>query len=84
MTENKHQKDKLEGFKNNKDVNGLYSHMKNQMGWKAASTPAAPWLGNQIVRKPRDIVNVQINFYKEKIRILMSKLPVTCDTHCYI
>ena len=51
--------------------------MKKHMGWKHAGPPAALRVENKIVRKPRELAEIQNAFFVNKVKDLMNKLPAT-------
>ena len=63
-----HSRDTFDELEKNKDVTGLYSLAKRQMGWKAATTPSALRLEDRMIRKPGEIANVQLKHFSDKIK----------------
>ena len=72
-------KDKFSKFQQENNVKGLYSQIKQQMGWKEAGPPNALLNAGNIVRKPQQIANVQNRYYKQKLIELEDKLPRNSD-----
>ena len=70
-------KNSYENMQQNNDVKGLYGQVKKLAGWKTTGPPAALRMEDEVYKKPKDIANIQCNYYAKKIKDLMNKLPRT-------
>ena len=62
-------------FQENKDSKGLYSFTKKKMGWKNGGTPQSFQIDGKMYTKPKIMADLQMNFYQNKIKKLVTKLP---------
>ena len=70
-----HMEEKHRKLQEDKNTKGIYQYSKKQMGWKSNGPPTVLLDGGKMRRSPKDIANIQMNFFHEKIINLRNKLP---------
>ena len=59
----------------NNDSASLFKLSKNRMNIKTGGQPTAFLIGGKMITAPRDVANVQIDFFQKKIEDLIKNLP---------
>ena len=49
--------------------------VKNLAGWKAGGTPEAFLVNGRLTRNPREMVEIHMSAFREKVRNIVNKLP---------
>ena len=66
-------------FKNLKEENDtkiIFNTIKDLLGWQKDSGPRSFLVNGQLMRKPKDLANHQLDFYNKKINYLKNKIRV--------
>ena len=58
-----------------KDSRGLFRMVKNLAGWKTGGTPEAFLVEGRLTRNPRQMVEIQMTAFVDKVKKLSEKLP---------
>ena len=59
------------------NIKGIFNLAKKQMGWNRVGSPTAFLLDGRMIRSPKTIANIQVNYFTEKVNSLVSQLPIT-------
>ena len=71
-----HLKKQYEKLNENNDSCGLYNLTKQKMGWKAAKGPECFIKDGNRVMKPKELADMQVEHFHEKVKKLKSELPL--------
>ena len=72
-----HFKSRHEKLEQNNDSRGTYSLLKSQAGWRTGQTPSRFLVDGRIVTAPREMANLQMDHYQNKVRKLLEDLPIS-------
>ena len=59
------------------DIRKLFNKTKIQLGWKSSGPPDMLCVDGKAVTAPGDIAQIQMDYFSNKVRKLIEKLPVT-------
>ena len=60
-----------------KDSKNIYRMTNELLDSRSGSTPQSFFINGKLIRKPIDMANAQMSYYKEKIQDLISNIPVS-------
>ena len=64
-------------FKETHDVKNIYKTTRRLLNWKGGGGPQSFLKNGLLVRRPIDLANLQMEFFNNKVKGLISNLPVT-------
>ena len=66
----------FEKIETEKDTAKLFNKTRNLLGWNRSGPPVMLINEGKVVRKQAEIANVQINYYRDKVRKIKDSIPV--------
>ena len=70
---------KYENLEKNKDMAGLYKLAKCKMGWKRTGNPEYFLIEGRKVTNPKEMADLQVAHYHNKVKKLIEELPGQTD-----
>ena len=71
----KHLEEVYKELNDKKDARGMFRMAKNLAGWKVGGTPEAFLTEGRLTRNPREMVELQMEAFSNKVKELIRKLP---------
>ena len=66
----------------NKDSKDLYNQAKTMLGWNSGKFPESFLVDGVVTNSPRQVANIQLNYFNDKIHKLISDLPQATGDPC--
>ena len=67
--------DSYRKLEDEKDTGRLFAMTRRLLGWSRSGPPTTFTIDGQIIRKQKDIVNVQSKYYQDKVRNIKESIP---------